>query len=88
MGFVSMLSYFLPVIASTGSLFGRSLRAVVVELLDDASCILDDLLVSRGRILREGLDDAADAHLLQSASTLLVHAEVADREQSDAARRL
>lgn len=65
-----------------------SLRTIVVQFLDDTSCILDNLLVSRGRILREGLYDAADTHLLQSSSTFLVYAKVADREQSDAAWRL
>ena len=70
---------FVPVLSSTGyPMSSSSLRAIVVQLLDDTSCILDNLLVSRGRILSEGLDDAADTHLLQSSSTFFVDAEVAD----------
>ena len=61
---------------------------ISVEFLDDAGRILDDLLVSIGRVLSEWLNDATDSHLLQCSATLLVHAEVANGEESDAARRL
>ena len=61
---------------------------VVVEFLNDASGILDNLLVSLGLVDSERLDNATNAHLFKSTPTLFVNAEIADREEGDAARRL
>ena len=70
-------------------LFGIvSLSAIVVEFLDDASCILDDLLIGLRLVDRERLYDAADTHLFESPPALFVDAKVANREQCNATRRL
>lgn len=61
---------------------------ISVELLDDTRGVLDDLLVRIGRVLGERLNDAANAHVLERLAALSVHAEVADGEESDAARGL
>ena len=46
------------------------------------------MLVSLRCVLREGLNDSPDAHLLKGPAALLVNTQVAYREQSDASRRL
>ena len=69
----------------TGKVCRRSLRGVIVELLDDASSVLDDLLVGGGGILGERFDDTSDTHFLQSSPAFFVHTQVADREESDSA---
>lgn len=51
-----------------------------IELLDDASGILDDLWVTVRNLLSKRVYDGADAHLFKFLPTLLVHAKVADRE--------
>ena len=66
----------------------RSLRSVHVELLNDPAGVLDYLLVGVGSLLREGLNDRANSHVLKRLAALLVDAEVADREEGNASRRL
>lgn len=61
---------------------------VGVELLNDACGILDDLRVTVWHLLCEGVNDGADAHLLELLPALLVHTEVTDGEQSDSSWRL
>ena len=65
-----------------------SLLVIIVQLLDNARCILDNLLVGLRRVLSEWLNDPTDAHVLQSPSALFVDAQVTNGEQSDASWRL
>ena len=59
-----------------------------VDLLQDAHCVLDHLLVGLRRVVAERLNDRHDVKLFQGFAALFIHAEVADGEERDAARRL
>lgn len=61
-----------------------SLLVIIVQFLDYARCILDNLLVSLRRVLSEWLNDPTDAHVFKGPSTLFVDTQVANGEQSDA----
>lgn len=65
-----------------------SLGIVHVKFLDDPRSILDHLLVCRSAVVSEGVNHLADAHVLEGFAALFVHAEIADRKQCDATRRL
>lgn len=64
---------------STSSIIG-------VELLDDASGILNDLGIAVLNLLGEGVNDVADAHLFELLPALLVNTEVSNRKQSNPSR--
>lgn len=65
-----------------------SLSPIRVKLLQDPHRVLHHLLVRRWRVVTEWLDHGPDVQIFESLATLLVHAQVADREQRDASRRL
>lgn len=62
--------------------------AISVQLLQDAHRVLHHLLVGGWRVRAERLDDLSDVQIFKGFSALSVHTQVANREQSDAARRL
>ena len=55
---------------------------ISVELLNNASCILNDLWVTVRHLLSERINNVADAHLFEFLSALFVHAEISNREKS------
>ena len=61
---------------------------ISVQLLNDPRSILDDLGITVGNLLSERVNDVANPHLLELLSALLVHAQVADGEESDSSRGL
>ena len=62
------------------SLAPHSLLSVHIKFLNDSGCVLNDLGIVVGSLLREGVNYVSDSHLFEFHSALLVDAEISDGE--------
>ena len=69
---------------SLGSSISLSSCTVIsIKFLNNTSSILNDLWITVWNLLGEWINNVSDSHLFEFLPTLLVHAEVSNREESN-----